>query len=474
MDRILENYINGFPYLKLVASAAKGRGIAVPDAEQQDRYIKNYDSFTGTVVKFVPASGAASRMFKDIFAARDAAAAGKKIAPEDAGGKFFAEMEGFPFYTPSMGSMTQLEALDHVLEEPLRYGHLPKGLVHFHKYGTEVRTAFEEHLVEGALYAKGNDGTVRIHFTVSPEHRPFFEKLLSEVRGRYEAAFGVRYDISFSVQDPDTDIMAVNADNTPFLREDGTVLKRPAGHGALLRNLNAMDADVVILKNIDNVVRQNLLDDTVLWKKVLCGKLLELRGRIYDYLTRLEPVLEDSDKSALLCDEITGFLDKEMCVAVPELPQAERASFLFRKLNRPVRVCGMVKNAGEPGGGPFVCLDADGSTSLQILEKAQIDMNDAASVKMLKESTHFNPVDVVCCIKDFRGNVFDLQQFVDPTTGLVSEKSYEGRALKAQELPGLWNGSMSDWNTVFVETPLTTFNPVKTVFDLLRPEHKGE
>jgi len=474
MDRILENYINGFPYLKLVASAAKGRGILVPDTDQQKRYVAEYESFTGKVVKFVPASGAASRMFKDIFAARDAAASGKKVGPDDAGGKFFSSMEDFPFFTPAMKGMTQLEALDYVLEEPLRYGHLPKGLVHFHKYGSEVRTAFEEHLVEGALYARGNDGTVRIHFTVSPEHQPYFVKLFSEVRGRYEAAFGVRYDVSFSVQDPATDIMAVNGDNTPFLKADGTVLKRPAGHGALLKNLNAIDADVVILKNIDNVVRQELIADTVLWKKVLCGKLLELRGKIYGYLDKLEPVLGDAEKAAPLCDEITHFLDCEMCVKVPVLPQAERASFLFRKLNRPIRVCGMVRNIGEPGGGPFICLDADGSTSLQILEKAQINMNDDASVKMLKESTHFNPVDVVCCTRDYKGRPFDLLKFTDPSTGFISEKSYEGRPLKAQELPGLWNGSMSDWNTVFVETPLTTFNPVKTVFDLLRPEHKGE
>jgi len=474
MDRILENYRNGFPYLKLVASATKGRGIQVPDSEQQKKYISGYESFEGVPVKFVPASGAASRMFKDIFSARDAAASGRTVAPSDPGGEFFAAMEDFPFFEPSLRSMTQLGALDYVLEEPLRYGHLPKGLVHFHKYPSEVRTAFEEHLVEGALYAKGNDGVIRIHFTVSPEHQPFFEKLLSEVRGRYEEAFGVRYDISFSVQDPGTNIIAVNEDNTPFLKEDGTILKRPAGHGALLKNLNSIDADIVILKNIDNVVRQELLGDTVAWKKVLGGKLLELRSKIYGYLTRLEPLLDDPEGSASLCMEISGFLDSEMCVTVPELPKAEMASYLFRKLNRPIRVCGMVKNVGEPGGGPFICRDADGSTSLQILEKAQIDMSDAASVKMLKESTHFNPVDVVCCIRDYKGRKFDLQKFVDPTTGLISEKSYEGRALKAQELPGLWNGSMSDWNTVFVETPLTTFNPVKTVFDLLRPEHKGE
>jgi len=472
MDRILDNYINGFPYLRLVSSATREKGIITPDLERQKRLIAEYDSFNGKIVKFVPASGAASRMFKDLFSARDAAAAGLTVSPSAPGGKFFSSMEDFPFFDPSMKSMTQLEALDHVLEEPLRYGHLPKGLVHFHKYPSEVRTAFEEHLVEGALYARGNDSVVRIHFTVSPEHRPLFEALLSTVRGRYEAAFGVRFDISFSIQDPDTNIMAVNQDNTPFLKGDGTVLKRPAGHGALLKNLNSIDADVIILKNIDNVVRQDLLDDTITWKKVLCGKLLELRRVIYGYLEKLEPLLGDAVAAGPVCREVAAFMESELCVTVPERPEAEMAPYLFRKLNRPIRVCGMVRNVGEPGGGPFICYDADGSTSLQILEKAQIDMSDAASAKMLKESTHFNPVDVVCCIRDFRGRPFDLQKFVDPTTGLISEKSYEGRPLKAQELPGLWNGSMSDWNTVFVETPLSTFNPVKTVFDLLRPEHK--
>jgi len=422
-------------------------------------------------VKFVPASGAASRMFKDIFSARDAAVAGKRIEAGDAGYQFFDRMEDFPFFSPAMKEMSQADALNYVLEEPLRYGHLPKGLVQFHKYADsgEVRTAFEEHLVEGALYARGEDGVVRIHFTVSPEHRSLFESLLSRVKQKYEEAFGVRYDISFSVQDPETDIMAVDMENTPFLKADGTVLRRPAGHGALLKNLNSIDGDIIILKNIDNVVRQDRISDTVLWKKVLCGKLLSLRKRIYAYLEALE-----SGASEALCDEIKAFLEKEFCVELPVIPSGKLPAFLFRKLNRPIRVCGMVKNVGEPGGGPFICRDADGCTSLQILEKAQIDMSDAASVRMLKESTHFNPVDVVCCIRDYRGRKFDLQKYVDSSTGLISEKSYEGRALKAQELPGLWNGSMSDWNTVFVETPLSTFNPVKTVFDLLRPEHKGE
>jgi len=470
-DRIIENYVKGFPFLKIEASANTFRGIAVPTDEDIRTWCREYDGFDGVTVKFVPASGAASRMFKDLFAARDAAVAGKTVEEGDAGYQFFSGMEDFPFFSPVMKGMKQADALNYVLEEPLRYGHLPKGLVQFHKYSdrAEVRTAFEEHLVEGALYARGRDNTVKIHFTVSPEHRPFFESLLTSVKDKYETAFGVKYDISFSVQDPETDIMAVNMDNTPFLKSDGTVLRRPAGHGALLKNLNSIDGDVIILKNIDNVIRQDGIQDTVLWKKILCGKLVILRKKIYRYLEALERGASDT-----FCGEIADFLKKEFCVELPLIPSGRLPAFLFRKLNRPIRVCGMVKNVGEPGGGPFICRDADGCTSLQILEKAQIDMSDASSVKMLKESTHFNPVDVVCCIKDYRGRKFDLQKYVDPSTGLISEKSYEGRPLKAQELPGLWNGSMSDWNTAFIEVPLTTFNPVKTVFDLLRPEHKGE
>ena len=274
------------------------------------------------------------------------------------------------------------------------------------------------------------------------------------------------------MQDPSTDIIAVNEDNTPFLKADGQPLYRPGGHGALLGNLAAVDGDIIFLKNIDNVVHQRLLDETVRWKKVLAGKLLEVRQKIWDYLVDLDVMMQERKDNPALLDEVRTFLEKEFCVTLPQVPAEIYPRYLHAKLNRPLRVCGMVRNEGEPGGGPYIVYDADGATSLQILESAQLDMSDPATVAMLKGSTHFNPVDVVCCTTDYLGRKFDLQRFVDPETGFISHKSYEGRQLKAQELPGLWNGSMSNWNTVFVEVPLITFNPVKTVLDLLRPEHQ--
>lgn len=483
MDRFIENFKKGFPFLKLVAAATPERGIRVMDESGQKEAIDRYDAFSGTVLKFVPASGAASRMFKDLFEGRDALAAGKELAQDSKARKFVDNIGRFAFYTPDgFRGLSDYRILDHVIGQGtsasgaagLDYGNRPKGQVLFHRYENEVRTAFEEHLVEGALYARSSSGQVRIHFTVSPAHQAGFEKILRETVAKYEERFGCKYDISFSVQDPSTDIIAVNEDNTPFLKADGKPLYRPGGHGALLCNLNAVDADLIFLKNIDNVVHQRLLEETVRWKKVLAGKLLEVREKIYGYLAALDDMMASGTENAALLSDIRAFLEKEFCVTLPDVPADIYPRYLHAKLNRPIRICGMVRNEGEPGGGPYIVYDADGSTSLQILEGAQLDMNDPATVSMLKGSTHFNPVDVVCCTVDYLGSKFDLQRFVDPETGFISHKSYEGRPLKAQELPGLWNGSMSNWNTVFVEVPLITFNPVKTVLDLLRPEHQPE
>ncbi len=482
MDRFIENFKKGFPFLKLVAAATPRKGIQVMDESQQKEAVDVYDAFSGEVLKFVPASGAASRMFKDLFEGRDVLLGGKELDPASKAKKFVDNIGRFAFYAPEeFDGLSDFQILDHVIGQGcsasgatgLDYGNRPKGQVLFHRYEDEVRTAFEEHLVEGALYARSASGKVRIHFTVSPAHQAGFEKILSETVAKYEERFGCKYDISFSIQDPSTDIIAVNEDNTPFLKADGKPLYRPGGHGALLRNLDAVHADLIFLKNIDNVVHQRLLEDTVKWKKVLAGKLLEVRSVICRYLNALDELMEAKVDDPCLLDEIKDFLSREFCVTLPKVPYEILPQYLHAKLNRPIRVCGMVKNEGEPGGGPYIVYDADGSTSLQILEGAQLDMNDQATVAILKGSTHFNPVDVVCCTVDYLGRKFDLQRFVDPETGFISHKSYEGRPLKAQELPGLWNGSMSNWNTVFVEVPLITFNPVKTVLDLLRPEHQA-
>lgn len=481
MDRFIENFKNGFPFLKLVAAATPGRGITVLDENARRGAAARYEKFQGTVVKFVPASGAASRMFKDLFEGRDVLASGKELAPDSKARRFLDNIDRFAFYTPEdFNGLSDSQILDHVIgtgksaagRDGLDYGNRPKGQVLFHRYDAETRTAFEEHLVEGAMYARSASGEVNIHFTVSPAHQAGFEKILRDTVAKYEERFGCRYNVSFSVQDPSTDIIAVNEDNTPFLKEDGKPLYRPGGHGALLGNLAAVDGDIIFLKNIDNVVHQRLLDETVEWKKVLAGKLLEVRQRIWDYLTALDGMMQEGRENPKLLEEIRTFLEKELCVTLPDVPAEIYPRYLHAKLNRPVRVCGMVRNEGEPGGGPYIVYDADGSTSLQILEGAQLDMNDENTRRMLGSSTHFNPVDIVCSTVDYLGRKFDLQRFVDPATGFISHKSYEGRPLKAQELPGLWNGSMSNWNTVFVEVPLITFNPVKTVLDLLRPEHQ--
>ena len=317
------------------------------------------------------------------------------------------------------------------------------------------------------------DGSANIVFTISPEFRKLFDAALDEVRAAYEARYGVKFNISFTCQEKSTDTVAVDLKNRPFRTEEGELLFRPAGHGALIYNLNAIEDELVSIKNIDNVSNDRFLPVTAKYKKVLMGVALSLRDRIFGYLNALDAA-GDTDCSAL-CDEIEKFLADELSITLPATASlAERVAILRSKLDRPIRVCGMVRNQGEPGGGPFIVKSRDGSSNLQILESVQINMGDEASREMLAGATHFNPVDLVCCLRNYKGEKFNLLDYVDQDAGFISSKSYQGRELKALELPGLWNGSMSDWNTCFVEVPLETFNPVKVVLDLLRPAHQGE
>jgi hypothetical protein len=351
------------------------------------------------------------------------------------------------------------------------YGSLPKGLLLFHRYDDGARTALEEHLVEGALYAKNKSGVVNLHLTVSPEHLPLFEKLIADKRGYYEHKYGVTYSISFSIQDPSTDTIAVDAHNQPFREADGSLHFRPGGHGALIGNLNRLDSDVVFIKNIDNVVPDRLKETTVTYKKVLGGVLVDLQQKIFNYLQ----LIDSGDYTHKQVEEMIYFLQDELCIKNPEtklLEDAELILYIKRKLMRPLRVCGMVPNDGEPGGGPFLAVNPDGTVSPQIVERSQLDENDPETQALYKQGTHFNPVDLVCALKRPDGEKYDLHKFLDKNTGFISKKSKDGKELKALELPGLWNGSMSDWNTVFVEVPIETFNPVKTVNDLLRPQHQ--
>ncbi len=458
VGRQIEHFRRGFPYLKVVRAASPGDGVTILDDGQADRAAARYDEAAGrlSVVKFVPASGAATRMFKELFEFVNEGKRGKGIDT------LLQHVEDFAFW-PELRAVLPEGAGDKavvgaIVGEGLGYGSKPKGLVTFHAYPEGARKAVEEHLVEGAAYAAAG-GKAKIHFTVSPEHRNGFEALLAEKVPLYEKRFGIRYDISFSVQKPSTDTIAVNPDNTPFRQDDGRLLFRPAGHGALIENLNDIDADLVFIKNIDNVTTDALRGDTVRFKKVLAGVLLGLQERASEYLKALDAGTGD-------LEPIVEFIRRELCVKLPERCDA---ALLRSILDRPIRVCGMVRNEGEPGGGPFWVANPDGTESLQIAESSQIAPDD---MPLMKSATHFNPVDLVCGVRRADGSKYDLREYVDPATGFISSKSSGGRELRAQELPGLWNGAMARWNTVFVDVPVSTFSPVKTVLDLLRPQHR--
>ena len=469
-DRMeIERFKSGFPWMDIVAPAVPGCGIRVLDENEVENAVKTAEDALADksaqalkFAKFVPASGAASRMFKDLF--------NKNVTIVN---KFVSNIEKFAFYDKSVYDGVEGEALvDSTLgKEGLDYGSKPKGVLKFHRYPSEVRTALAEHFVEAAEYMKAADGTANLVVTISPEHTELFEKAIDEIKDKYEKRYGVKYNVSTTNQYKWTDTVAVTPDNEPFLLEDGTVLHRPGGHGALIHNLNDLDCDVVSIKNIDNVSVERFLPITAKWKKVLIGTALELRSAINGYIGQLE-----SDPSAELCSEVETFLKDNLCVSMPDgfdAASVDAPKTLLEFLHRPIRVCGMVKNEGEPGGGPFIIRAKDGSTSLQILEGAQINPDDPKAQDCLKRATHFNPVDLVCVLTDGDGKRFNLTDYVDEDAGFISSKSLHGKELKALELPGLWNGAMSRWNTVFVEVPIETFNPVKTVMDLLRPAHQN-
>ncbi|MFN8429726.1 MAG: DUF4301 family protein [Spirosomataceae bacterium] len=467
----IENFKSGFPFMKVNRAATINDGMIRLEQDAIDQYIGLFEkeSLKKRLLKFVPASGAASRMFKSLYSAKDEGKSDKSVD------EFFNRLKDFAFYK-SLGqyisgneNQQTLEAL--LTAKGLDYGNLPKGLLEFHKYDGFTRTAIEEHLVEGALYAN-NKGKVRLHFTVSPEHKKKFKTLISSVIKKYEEQYSVKYDISFSEQKASTDTIAVGLDNEPFRDNGGNLLFRPAGHGALLENLNDQNADVIFIKNIDNVVPDHLKSETITYKKALAGLLLDYQKQIFYFLKRLEKPAP----SHYFVNKAIRFLRNNLNIEPPKgfrnWSPEEKLSFAKDKLNRPLRICGMVKNVGEPGGGPFWALNEDGSISLQVVESAQFDMKNKKQKEIFETATHFNPVDLLCAVKDYKKEKFDLLKFRDPKTGFITEKSQSGKVLKAQELPGLWNGSMANWNTLFVEVPLITFNPVKTVNDLLRKEHQ--
>lgn len=486
LDRQLAMIANGFPPMHINAAATVGHGIMRPTDEEAQRYSALWNTSVAggaKVVKMVPASGAASRMFKNVFAFVNS---GAETPDTDFMKTFFSRITDFAFF-PLMNKAAMRVTGKSVLtliaegrfrevarllvsDEGLGYGSLPKALLEFHKTIGGTRTPLEEQLAEGAQYAAGADGVARVHFTISPEHLAAARAKVEEVCRRMEREYDVTFDISFSIQKPSTDTVAAAMDGSPY-REDGSLFFRPGGHGALIENLNDLDADFVFLKNIDNVVPDSRRDDTVAYKKVLGGVLVDVKSRLDRYCAMLDKGTPSQAELA----EMLAFARETLCITHDgiELADAdETADYLRRKFNRPVRVCGMVVNEGEPGGGPFLARNPDGTVSPQILESSQIDMTDSRSAEIVSQATHFNPVDLVCAIRDYHGNKFNLPDYVDPQTGFISQKSRGGVEIKALELPGLWNGAMSDWNTIFVEVPASTFNPVKTVNDLLRDAHQ--
>lgn len=487
IEEQLDCFEKGFPFLEIIASASTEKGIMSVPKEEQPVYLnawENYLTYDKKIMKFVPASGAASRMFKDLFAflSSDSPEPDTPFLKD-----FFDKLPHFAFYhvlnakclenekksiTSLLTSGNHKAVISNLLEpKGLNYGQLPKGLLLFHTYPGKTRTAMEEHLVEGAKYAKNNTGEVNIHFTVSPEHKQLFENLVAASKDLFEEKYSVAYDISFSVQKSNTDTIAVDIHNKPFRETDGKLLFRPGGHGALIENLNDIDADIVFIKNIDNVVPDSFKYATIIYKKIIAGILVTLQYKIFQY----QKLIEGGKYTHAQVEEMIHFLQNELCIRNPEikyLEDAELILYIKNKLHRPLRVCGMVRNVGEPGGGPFLAVNSDGTHSPQILESTQVDMSDPEKKALFEKGTHFNPVDLVCGLKDHNGKKYNLPDYVDKNTGFISYKSKDGRELKALELPGLWNGAMSDWNTVFVEVPIETFNPVKTVNDLLRPEHQ--
>jgi len=479
----LHLFEEGAPFARLDRPCTAGDGIRTLSEEERQACLQANETCGGDKkrIKFVPASGAATRMFKKLIAALNSGQPSADTA------FFFNHIQKFAFFedlkTSLLSEGLTLEALlskaDHapllrhlLTRDHLNYAGLPKGLIKFHAYKDRSRTAFEEHLVEAAGYAASRDNACALHFTVPPNHRERFASLFNKLRAEYEARFKTRLSVDFSIQDPATDTIAVDMKNQPFRLADGRLLFRPGGHGALIHNLNNLDADIVLIKNIDNVVHEGFIKDIIEWKKILIGYFLTLQDQIFNFLNLLhcQPV------TGALIDQTSKFLTDELGIAPPDnFPAADmgdQQQILIRLLDRPLRVCGMVENTGAPGGGPFWANIPGHGVTRQIVETAQIDMADDEQKSILNRLTHFNPVDLVCGVKNWKGEPFDLRRFVDHGAVFISSKSENGRDLKALELPGLWNGAMAFWNTLFVEVPAITFNPVKEVTDLLGTRHQ--
>ncbi|MCF8231841.1 MAG: DUF4301 family protein [Bacteroidales bacterium] len=497
INRQIEHFKKGFPFIKLDRPATVNDGIFAFSEKDIDQLTDFYDEEQKKydIIKFVPASGAATRMFKELYSfMQDFTGSENQLEELEKQQNFhsvkyfFDHLHDFAFFDALKRIMREsgydIEdqyrqkhykvILEYLLtERGLNYANKPKALLLFHKYENSARMAMEEHLIEGVHYVQNAKGKVQIHFTVSPEHQEEFSHEIEQRKIKHESEFRVQFEVSFSQQKPSTDIIAVTPDNEPFRNEDGALLFRPGGHGALIENLNELENDIVFIKNIDNVVPDRLKDSTYRYKKLIGGYLLRIKAKVDEYME----LLDEGSATNEELEEMRDFADNYLNIhnnpkAFKKKEHIEKVDLLYNQLNRPIRVCGMVKNEGEPGGGPFWVKEPSGNKTLQIVEKAQINFDDPQQADIVSQSTHFNPVDLVCALNDFKGEKFDLKEFVDTNTGFISEKYKEGKPLKAQELPGLWNGAMAGWITIFVEVPIITFNPVKVINDLLRENHQ--
>ncbi|WP_317042098.1 DUF4301 family protein [Salegentibacter holothuriorum] len=495
VERQIQIFERGNIKVDIQQAATLGNGIFAYNVEDQKKFIKTFEDKKEqlNLLKFVPASGAATRMFKALHNFADEFEPEKESLRDYLDKKengslqlFFEKIERLPFYelaykkakestsdfSGKSNDEQQLILVKTILyKSGLGLSDWPKGLVPFHAYNDFTATAFEEHLHSSARYLSVN-GVTKLHFTVAEGDKEKFENELEDIKERVEEATQTKFEISYSYQDPKTDTIAVDKENKPFRDENDRMFFRPGGHGALIENLNQQEADLIFIKNIDNVVVATNLPKVVEMKRMLGGKLITLQEQVFEYMQALDA----GNISETKIEEIAKFLEEELFVKVTssfnKFTGEEKMEYLCKKLDRPLRVCGMVKNEGEPGGGPFLVKNEDGEISLQIIEGAQIDKNNSEQLEILNNSTHFNPVDIACSLKNHKGESFDLNLYVDENMSFIAHKTKDGKPLKALERPGLWNGGMAYWNTVFVEVPLETFNPVKTVADLLKPTHQ--
>ena len=489
IERQIQIFKNGIPFANIVEAASPKNGIEVFSEKEQQDFVNLFESKRSELelLKFVPASGAATRMFKFLhkFLAQ--------INPEQddidqilqkENNKdlriFFSGLENFAFsdlvferlyaknpeYKTFEKRRRYLLFVQEMLEEDgLNFSDTPKGLVPFHMYDGDYVTAFDEQLYEAAFYATFN-GTANLHFTVSDEHEEKFKKRFEDIRDSFEQKTGIKFNISYSFQKKETDTVAATLDNQLFLDENDELVFRPAGHGALLDNLNDVNGDIIFIKNIDNVVSEKYVETIAFQKKMLAGKLISLQRNISTFLEKLQT----ENPSEELLNDASDFISTKLKIS----DISSDRETLLNILDRPIRVCGVVENTGAPGGGPFLVKDKKGNTSYQIVEMSQIDLDNPEQKALVEKATHFNPVDLVCGVRNHKGEKYNLLEFADPDTGFISEKSFQGKPIKALERPGLWNGAMANWNTVFVEVPLITFNPVKTVNDLLDEVHQSK